>query len=143
MQLKSDYKLPGFPPCLRSSPSSLPYSIPTHSRNIPLELHLLHLNSEFILYSYLYKYSKRVKIKLFISYLNFAFIPYNQIPCDTHALFNKLNKHQRILSSSKKKCKHNHFTAKLRKGIKQFIWEYSNGLSKSELSTQILNNRSL
>ena len=59
-----------------------------------------------------------------------------------HYLINLINIKEYYLAL-KKKCKHNHFTAKLRKGIKQFIWEYSNGLSKSELSTQILNNRSL
>ena len=62
-----------------------------------------------------------------------------------HYLINLINIKEYDLALKKKrsKCKHDHFTAKLRKGIKQFIWEYSNGLSKSELSTQILNNWSL
>lgn len=56
-----------------------------------------------------------------------------------------INNKEYCLALKNSKCKHYHFhcQAEKRNKIKPFIWEHSKVLSKSKISTQILNNQLL
>lgn len=141
MQFKSNSKLLDFSSCLRSSPPSLPQSIPPYYRNTVffysficyVQICSLSHTSVFVCTNIAkgcipncqHQLSKLVRYAI------------NQILYNIYVLLYKERNIKYCLVLKKKKnskCKHCHLhcQAEKRNKVKWFIWEYSNVLSKSE-----------